>query len=63
MKFALFHRLHGIQPLSHRQVRRVDTGWYSIEWGSWTLEIEVSEATEHRVTRILRTIGPRRPTT
>lgn len=46
MKFAMFHRLHGVRPLRHCTARRISAGWYSLEVGSWTIEVEVDEKME-----------------
>lgn len=43
VELALFHGLHGYHPWSARRVHRIDRGWYSLEWGSWTLEVSTSD--------------------
>lgn len=57
MKFSVFHRLHGVQPLTHILAHRIQPGWYSLECGSWTLEVEVSDKTDG----FLRTLRHSRP--
>lgn len=43
VSFALFRYLYGSRPWSDRMVRRISQGWYSLEWGSWTLEVCTSD--------------------
>ena len=40
MKHFLSHELYGKRPTSHRGVHRVAPGWWFVEVGSWTLEVE-----------------------
>lgn len=55
MKFALFRNLH-VRPAGHRGVYRdayrISSGWYSIELGPWTLEVETSDRTDRLLVKL-----------
>lgn len=59
MKFAVFFRLYGRRPLTQLATRRIDTGWYSLEWSSWSLEIEIPNSIDLFFYRLLRRPAPK----
>ena len=40
IKLFLTHKHYGTRPASHFDAYRRDAGWWFIEAGSWTLEVE-----------------------
>lgn len=40
MKFFLSHQLYGTRPIRHVACYQLQPGWWFIEFGSWTLEVE-----------------------
>lgn len=54
LKFALFHHLHERPPHKglYRDAYRISEGWYTVELGSWTLEIETSARTDRLLVKL-----------
>ena len=40
IEFFLTHKHYGKRPASHMDAYRMDQGWWFVEVGSWTLEVE-----------------------
>ncbi|KGM41699.1 hypothetical protein JY96_20970 [Aquabacterium sp. NJ1] len=52
--FNLFYCLWGEQPLSASCIRKVSSGFFSIEVASWTLELYCPKSWDARVTKLLK---------
>ncbi len=54
LKFALFQHLHARMPHDglYRHAYRISEGWYTVELGSWTLEIETSARTDRFLVKL-----------
>lgn len=55
MKLALFRNLH-TRPEGHRGIYRdayrISPGWFTIELGPWTLEVETSDRTDRLLVKL-----------
>lgn len=58
VEFNLFYGLWGHPPLAASCIRRVSSGFFSIEVASWTLEFFCPDEWDSRVRKALRLIDP-----
>lgn len=56
--FNLFYGLWGHPPLSASCIRRVASGFFSIEVASWTLEFYCPDSWDERVCMVCRLVDP-----